>query len=398
MAWDKHAGRDSNWAITDGNSVVIEMDADKLREAIAANTQSVLTLQVKDSANLVAMGQLIVESLNEATTGMNVEFDCRDATDCNLMLITLLRANKLASLSVSGNNDRNDLCMLYATLAANPQLRSLMLKKCKIDARALALALAANTSLTDVRLIDNASISHTSSTPVAAMSSYDERHFRKMVGLDSLLRSQSITTLMLIENNIADVKSLGYLLATNTTLKRLTLSDKLHDVDPIVAALATNATLEMLDLSGNELESTSTMLGVTLVLNRTLKALHVADGGITSADAFAAAIASGSPLEELDLSGNPLGTINKLGMSLTHNTTLKTLGLSKTRLASIAPVTAALATNKTLEYLMLDGNQLLEAELEELQLEADSNLMIHGADKQQSAAAMQGEGDFDLFG
>ena len=253
--------------------------------------------------------------------------------------------------------DHAAAAVIAAVLEANTTLTNLRLidnNLCSACAESLATALKTNTTLTNLYLSGN------NLGPAGAAS------------LATALKTNTTLTNLYLSrgNNIgpAGAESLATALKTNTTLTNLNLSG--NNLGPagaesLATALKTNTTLTNLNLSGNNLgPAGAESLATALKTNTTLTNLNLSGNnlGPAGAESLATALKTNTTLTNLNLSGNNLGPAGAklLATALKTNTTLTSLNLSWNNLGpvSVELLATALKTNTTLTNLDLSGNDL----------------------------------------
>ena len=256
------------------------------------------------------------------------------------------------------------------------------------DARILAHALEANTTLCSLRLGMNRLGSEGATLIAAALAEHPA-----LLELDlgsnriapdgfeaiaALLEKNSCLLALNLESNEAGCEGTGLIaqaLLKNNVLTSLNLVGNCIGSDGaeyIAIMLAANTALAVLSLGANEIEPEGGMfIAAMLEKNTTLKRLHAgfnAIGPVSANAIFAAASVNGS-LESLDLAGNELdhGCGAAIGALLQRNRTLTSLDLranrmgvndDATRMAFTEAVVSGLDGNTVLTTLHLGFNHL----------------------------------------
>ena len=164
--------------------------------------------------------------------------------------------------------------------------------------------------------------------------------------------------------------ALGESLKRNKTLKTLNISSCGIDdqgMKSLASALEMNGSLEELNLTGNDAVAGigHMALGESLKRNKTLKTLNISSCGIDDQGmkSLASALEMNGSLEELNLTGNDAVTgigHMALGESLKRNKTLKTLNISSCGIddQGMKSLASALEMNGSLEEMNLSGNRV----------------------------------------
>ena len=325
---------------------------------------------------------VILQSLSTISTlkylnisGNNITEEAGEA-----LASVILHNEGLEELHLSINSLDEGMLIVAKALQHISSLKSLDLGYSNISKEVsdeLALAIAANEQLEEVRLYNNnldssaIVIFHALSTISALkLINMENNQITKEAGealASVVLHNMGLQELYLASNNLGEgLLDVARALQHITSLKMLSLSNNniSNEVSRELAlAIKSNKHLEKLWFHNCSLKSSVIVILQSLSTISTLKYLNINDNNITeeAGEALASVITNNTGIEALYLSNNKLGDgISEVLKALQHITSLKSLNLSNNNLSkeSCGHLAIAIKSNKHLEKLWLQNNKL----------------------------------------